>query len=169
MNLVKLKTTEIKALRERLSKEQGGICPLCGKPLNEPCLDHQHKLKKTDEPGVDGAGLVRGVLCRDCNALEGRIWNAMSRHLQPKTVAERVEFLKKLVCYYNKDPEKILYPGCDAPTPKLSKRNFNQLKKLYSAEHPGAKPLEYPKSGKLTEKLKPLYRKYGVSPFNERA
>ena len=110
-DLVRLKTTEIKTLREKLANEQGNVCPLCGKPLTEPCLDHQHKRRKTDEPGVDGAGLVRGVLCRDCNALEGRIWNAMDRHLQPETVKDRVQFLKNLIFYYNKEPQKILYPG----------------------------------------------------------
>lgn len=161
MDLVKLKTTEIQQLREKLAKEQGGVCPLCGKPLTLACLDHQHKRRKADAPGVDGAGLVRGVLCRDCNALEGRIWNAMDRHLQPETVKDRVQFLKNLISYYNKEPQKILYPGEDIPKKKLSKRNFNALKKLSGLK------IEYPKSGYMTKKLEPLYKRYNVSPYND--
>lgn len=165
-DLVRLKTTEIKALRDKLANEQGNVCPLCGRPLVEPCLDHQHKRRKTDEPGVDGAGLVRGVLCRDCNALEGRIWNAMDRHLQPETVKDRVQFLKNLIFYYNKEPQKILYPGEDIPKQKLSKRNFNKLKSAYAKDHPKSKPLEYPTSQCMTKKLEPLYKHYNINPYN---
>lgn len=165
MDLRQLKTTEIKAFREQLLEAQDGICPLCGRYINEPCLDHQHKLRKSDEPGVDGAGQVRGVLCRDCNALEGRIWNAMTRHLQPKTVKDRVEWLKNLIAYYNKEPQKILYPG-SIPRLKVSKRNFNTLKKLYAQDHPKAKSLEYSASGYVTKRLASLFDHYNIQPYN---
>lgn len=163
--LRQLKTTEVKELREQLLTEQRGICPLCGKAITEPCLDHQHKRRKIDIPGYDGAGLVRGVLCRDCNSLEGRIWNAMTRHIQPETVSDRVTWLKNLINYYNKEPQKIIYPG-ETPTKKLSKRNFNILKKLYSQDHPRAKMLEFPKSGLCTKRLQELFDYYKISPWN---
>lgn len=163
--LKELKTTEIKTVREAVLKEQDGLCPLCGKPVVNPCLDHQHKLRKADEPGIDGAGLVRGVLCRDCNALEGRIWNAMNRCLQPATVQERIDFLKNLVSYYNKTPYSMVYPGC-TPKRKVSKRNFNRLNKLYQTDNPSKKPLEYPKKGYMTKNLSVLFDQYNISPYN---
>ena len=39
---------------------QQGRCAVCGKPLDEECLDHDHD-----------TGRVRGVLCFSCNSLEG--------------------------------------------------------------------------------------------------
>jgi len=35
---------------------QNNLCGICGKILNEPCIDHNHKTKK-----------IRGLLCRKCN------------------------------------------------------------------------------------------------------
>lgn len=164
--LRQLKTTEVKQLRHQLLTEQGGRCPLCGTVITEPCLDHQHKRRKADPVGPDGAGLVRGVLCRDCNALEGRIWNAMTRHLQPRTVQDRVRWLQNLISYYNKPASNIIYPG-EAPRQRLSRRNFNTLKKAYAADHPKAKPLTYPRSGYITKTLVPLYEHYGINPYND--
>lgn len=63
MSFKNLKSSEIKELRNKILKEQGFVCPLCGKTITENdkiTLDHQHKIRKTDENGVDG--LVRGVL-----------------------------------------------------------------------------------------------------------
>lgn len=158
-----LKTTEIAQLRTKILEEQQHICPLCGNKISTPCLDHQHKRRKNDTPGVDGAGLVRGVLCRDCNSLEGRIWNAMQRHIQPKTVDDRIRWLKNLINYYNKVPLRIVYPG-ETPKRVVSKRQFNIIKKLYATDHPKAKPLEYPKSGILTKKLEQIFNYYKISP-----
>lgn len=160
--LIVLKTTEIKQLREELLQEQGGCCPLCGRIIEHPCLDHQHRRRKMDEPGPDGAGLVRGVLCRDCNALEGRIWNAMNRCIQPESVHDRSQWLKNLISYYNKAPKKIIYPG-EIPRVKFPKRMYNQLIKLWQVDHPRAQPPAYPASGYLTPSFKALLKKYGLT------
>ena len=90
----------------------------------------------------------------------------MDRHLQPETVKDRVQFLKNLISYYNKEPQKILYPGEDIPKQKLSKRNFNKLKSAYAKDHPKSKPLEYPASQRMTKKLEPLYKHYNINPCN---
>jgi hypothetical protein len=34
----------------------GGLCAICGKQMNGPCVDHDH-----------ATGLVRDLLCRNCN------------------------------------------------------------------------------------------------------
>jgi hypothetical protein len=40
--------------------KQKGLCVVCEKPLNAPCVDHDHK-----------TGAVRGILHRRCNLLVG--------------------------------------------------------------------------------------------------
>ena len=60
MSFKELKSSEIKELRNKILKEQGYVCPLCGKTITEKdkiTLDHQHKIRKTDENGVNGMTL----------------------------------------------------------------------------------------------------------------
>lgn len=60
--LRRLKTSEIAQARIEILETQGGICPLCVEPIAKPALDHDHS-----------KGHVRGVLCLNCNQMEGRI------------------------------------------------------------------------------------------------
>ena len=58
--------------KHRLIQEQNNRCKGCGGEFSGPrdsCLDHCHK-----------TGVVRGVLCRSCNTLLGRIEANASRH-----------------------------------------------------------------------------------------
>lgn len=61
---------ELIQLRDKLLKEQGGLCTLCGNPiaLGDASLDHDHK-----------TGHCRSVLHKWCNALEGRIMGWANR------------------------------------------------------------------------------------------
>lgn len=61
--LEQLKSISISCVREKIFELQQGICPLCGNPIVRPVLDHQHKQRKSDPNGVNGNGLIRGVLC----------------------------------------------------------------------------------------------------------
>ena len=50
---------------DRMNKEQGGLCYLCGKPSckgRSLCVDHNHK-----------TGKVRKLLCFDCNTSIGKL------------------------------------------------------------------------------------------------
>ena len=155
--LRELKTSEIKEVKAQILESQGFRCAICGKPLTleESVLDHQHKMRKSDENGPGGDGLVRGALCQGCNLAEGKITNALFRFLQIRTTKDRVLFLQKLIEYYSKGT----YPFV-----QVSKKNFNKLNKLYSKET--GMVLEYPKSKKLTKKLKVLFEKYNINPYN---
>ena len=75
--IIQLKYVDILKTKEELLKNQDGKCAICGKEisLSEAVLDHQHKNKRSDVNGVIGNGLIRGVLCRDCNCMEGKVWN----------------------------------------------------------------------------------------------
>lgn len=161
-----LKTSEIKEVKAQILESQGFRCAICGKPLTleESVLDHQHKMRKSDENGPDGNGLVRGALCQGCNLAEGKITNALFRFLQIRTTKDRILFLQKLIEYYSKGTYPFVHPTEVKKEPQVSKKNFNKLNKLYSKET--GKVLEYPKSKKLTKKLKVLFEKYNISPYN---
>lgn len=55
--------------QQLLAGKQRGLCALCQRKPTVPCLDHCHS-----------DGVVRGVLCRGCNALLGKIENNAARN-----------------------------------------------------------------------------------------
>lgn len=160
-----LKQNEIPEIREKILLEQNGKCAICGDIIDEKTgvsLDHQHK-RIADNIGSDGAGLIRGVLCRACNVIEGKIWNNMNRYKQPENIQDRIIFLKNLLQYYKKDNYALIHPSEKIKEKSVSKRNYNKLRKLYSGK--AAFP-KYPASGKLTKPLNVLFEKYNISPWN---
>lgn len=164
-----LKTSEIPKIRKQILEEQNFTCPLCGKHIEESdriTLDHQHKNKKSDPNGVNGNGQIRGVLCADCNVCEGKLWNATSRYLKSRCTQDRIDFLKNLIKYYEKPLYDYIHPTEVEKEKDLSKRNFNKLAKLYSEKYPDKKPLEYPKSKKLTKPLEKIYEEFDIPKYN---
>lgn len=71
MSVRKLKTTEVKKVREEMLRRQGGVCALTRYPLDQKdaVLDHDHK-----------TGHVRGVLHRGVNSLLGKLENNHARY-----------------------------------------------------------------------------------------
>lgn len=87
----RLKATEIAPVREALAKHQGGVCPLCNEKFSarkRPALDHDHK-----------TGFIRGVLCLNCNGMEGKV---ISRATRAKSKLTELEWLRNLVDYLEK-------------------------------------------------------------------
>jgi hypothetical protein len=164
-DLTQLKSSDIPEIRSEILEEQGGSCALCNVKITDSTgysLDHQHKLKS--EPyGPDGAGLIRGVLCRACNVLEGKIWNNTQRYMQPENVQDRIDILLGLVEYYKKGTYPLVHPSEKPKEATVSKRNYNKLKKAYSGKK---KFPEYPKSNKLTKNLSGLFEEYSINPYN---
>ena len=83
----KLKSTQVKSTRQAMLESQGYACAICKLPVEEDqaVLDHCHK-----------GGHVRAVLHRGCNAVEGKIVNAMKRY----GVKNPVDFLRNLADYH---------------------------------------------------------------------
>lgn len=160
-----LKSTEVADLRNEILLKQGGKCGLCNEPITDATgysLDHQHKTSK-EILGDDGAGMIRGVLCRACNVWEGKIWNNTQRYRQPKNVQDRIGMLTSLIEYYQRGTYSVIHHTEKAKEPTVSKRNYNKLKKAYVGKK---KFPEYPKSGKLTLALQVLFEEYGIAPYN---
>ena len=164
-NLKQLKSKDKEHYRNQILKEQDGKCSICNQKITEETgisLDHQHKLK-SETIGEDGAGLIRGILCRSCNVWEGRIWNNTQRYKQSKSVQERIDLLESLIKYYKSGTYNLIHPNEKPKQPEVSKRNFNKLNKLYNGKK---KFPVFPKSGKLTKQLEKLFKDYNISPFN---
>lgn len=134
---------DLNSIRQELLKLQDYKCAICGKDLsneqtNNQHVDHQH-LYKSDELGYCGNGLIRGVLCRDCNALEGKIWNNLHRFGKSDKsdpVESRKDWLIKLIDYYNNpyyDSNPILHPKERRPE-KLQKSEYNKILKWYKQQ-----------------------------------
>jgi hypothetical protein len=70
-----------------LAKQEYKCC-LCPEPLSvaTSCLDHDHR-----------SGLIRGVLCRNCNGIEGKIFNLANRAKRTMPVKD---FLGRVILYW---------------------------------------------------------------------
>lgn len=159
--LTNLKTKDIKTIKQMILEKQGYRCAICGKELTleNSVLDHQHKQRKSDKNGVNGDGLVRGVICQEDNLSEGKIWNSTSRFQGARTPQDRIKWLKQLIQYYENGTYPFIHPTEKVPEKSISKRQYNKLKKVCP------KVPEYPKSTHLTKRLKELFDKYKINPF----
>lgn len=90
MQTIRIKRTDVIRVRELLFKKQGGICPLCNRPIERTsgnvCLDHDHR-----------HGHCRAALCRNCNGIEGKVLRWAG---QAKRDGTELEWLKRLVEYW---------------------------------------------------------------------
>lgn len=86
----RIKTAEIPIIKSALVSQQNFVCCLCPEPITvaTACLDHNHK-----------TGLIRGALCRNCNGIEGKIWNLVTRARRSLT---HKDFLGQVILYWIK-------------------------------------------------------------------
>jgi len=113
----RLKAAAIAAYRELELAAQGGRCALCGEPIEtgKAVLDHDHK-----------SGLIRGVLHRGCNALEGNITNALPRNLiTPARLAGIFENWLR----YHSTAKNLLHPSHRTQAERKAKVRKRRAKK----------------------------------------
>jgi len=115
----KLTRSQMTAWKVRqLKVEQGGLCGICGLPIDlsikgEGVIDHDHD-----------TGEVRGVLHRSCNAAEGKVANAAGRWgAKTMKYSAIVEYLKKLVSYLERPGCGVIYPMHKTEDDKREARN----------------------------------------------
>lgn len=155
-NIVELKYSEIKDLRDKLLEEQKNICPITLKiiPEGKATLDHSHKRK------VGGSGLIRGVIGSGANMLLGKIENNAKRN--GITSEELPDVLRRMADFLERDHLPYIHPTEKTKRKKMPKRLFKKLKKLYNIKYPNRKELEYPISGKITEKFEKLFIEFDL-------
>jgi len=74
MKLIQIRPSELNGIKVELLEKQSWICPICGIDLKtlesrDLCVDHEHF----------GDKLIRSVLCRRCNSIEGKVYNSYIR------------------------------------------------------------------------------------------
>jgi hypothetical protein len=117
MTPIRIKDSDVPRVRVALANKQGGVCAICGTTLSsvsgkDACLDHDHS-----------TGRIRGVLCRLCNGLEGKIKNITNR-IKSRCTAET--WLSKLLAYYTEhkeNPQTLLHPTHKTADEKRERRN----------------------------------------------
>lgn len=174
-NLKQMKQKDIKELKEKLWLENDRKCPLLGieVELDKMVLDHIHKLVAED--ASEEKGTIRDALEFRANAMEGKITNNWKRYFgadESKHPIDLPTFLRNLADYLEKgayqdeDGYYYIHPSEVKKEPKMSKRNYNKLKKEYSLSGRKKKFPDYPKSGKLTVGLKKLFEEFKIEPYN---
>lgn len=111
---MRIKVKDIPALRDRIVAEQNGLCWICEVELSQvkACLDHDHD-----------TGRIRGVLCQNCNGIEGKVRNLANRGKRGRT---RYEFISKILSYWNHNSavqRQELHPTHKTEDEKRLRRN----------------------------------------------
>lgn len=172
--LEQLSQKDVLPLKEKLWIKNDKKCPLLQieVPLEKLTLDHIHKLQ-SEEPS-DQKGTIRNSIEFRANAMEGKITNNWKRYFGADTSKHPISlsnFLRNLADYldagaYCENDTYYIHPSEKPKEPKVSKSNYNKLKKLYTLTNRKKKFPEYPKSKKLTKPLKTLFEEFGVNPYN---
>lgn len=86
----RLKAAELPIVKADILAKQQYVCCLCPETLTVAtgCQDHDHR-----------TGLLRGVLCRNCNGIEGKIFNLANRAKRTLTTKD---FLGAIILYWIK-------------------------------------------------------------------
>lgn len=159
---------DLKEIRRIAYEKQKGICPLLQKqiPIEDMVVDHSHR-GNSKNLGTNDAGLIRGIIQRQANVLEGKLTNSFIRFGLHKQDITLPEFLRNLANYLENPPLikfAILHPTEKEKPLKLSKNCFKQLQKEFKIKYPKKKVPLYPKSKKLTKTLKLLFKEFGIDP-----
>jgi Recombination endonuclease VII len=91
--------TDVKKTREKLLKEQEGLCKITGEEAVKPCLDHAH----------DENQLVRGVLSHGINIFVGQIENAYKRRVSWWCKIPLSSLLRKIADYLDTSAKENRY------------------------------------------------------------
>jgi hypothetical protein len=154
-----LKYSEIKNIRENLADKNDNCCPICGRKFSEKIkqtLDHDHD-----------TFLIRDTICNSCNQIEGHIKGKLIRYGLWKQV-DYATYLRKLADHIDKEQLPLVHPSHAPKQRKLQKRSYNELsREIDKANEYLKKKMKippYPKSKRLTKKLKELFDYMGIKP-----
>ena len=131
MKLIQIQNKDLRAWRRQQWIKQKRKCAVTGLPLSfkDSVVDHCHKTK-VEIAGVNGKGLIRGVIHKNINQLEGKISNVYQRY-GLKNIASLPEILRGLANYLENPPvNDCLHPSCVSKI-KRKKLSKSDIKRVY--------------------------------------
>ncbi len=117
----KLTRSQLRPVTMRLLQQQGGICPLCTKPIDltikgEAVCDHDH-----------ATGRIRGALHRSCNAALGKMDHAIGRWgCKVMDYAAIIAWAKNAIAYYEQEPTDMIYQSHQTEEEKRVAKNAKE-------------------------------------------
>lgn len=112
----RLKPSEVIQVTVALLKVQKGRCPLCDSTIQRKkgnaCLDHNHR-----------TGAIRAVLCRNCNGIEGKVFNLANRAKRHRTPEEWMVSLLDYWRHHEANPLPVLHHAHRTEGEKRVRRN----------------------------------------------
>ena len=163
--LVQLERKDVAKHRDKILKEQQFKCGICEMTLlsTQAVLDHLHKRRKSDIPGVNDAGLVRGVLCDGCNRIEGKVAKSAMRFQKDSTPGVPT-LLRKMADYLERPKHLLIHPTEKLVPRKPSKLQYNKLAKIIASKPiPPTLPAFNPR--KVSAPLQKLFDAFNVDPY----
>jgi hypothetical protein len=162
-DLKEITYAEFAKLRYKQWQKQNEICPILKRRIKyeDAVFDHRHK-RKDEEIGVDGKGLLRGVIHKNANVMEGKIARIHRRYGLHKFDIPLPDLLRSIADYIERCPMcfnniRYIHPNERPKTKLLGKRQYNKICKHYFEMYPRSKKIpEFPKSGKLTKEFEKL-------------
>lgn len=105
----KITRGQVRVVTMKLLKEQGGLCPVCAKPISlaqrstsgdGPALDHDHR-----------TGHIRGVLHRSCNGGIGKAESIVGRWITGSMQDEQaiIQDMQRMVNYLLQPNTDLIY------------------------------------------------------------
>ena len=113
---MRLRARDVSNVTKQLRVKQKQVCALCLCDLTEQedkncVLDHDHK-----------TGRIRSVLCRNCNGIEGKVYNLANRAKRRLTVQQWLTRLLKYYEYHATDRTGLLHPTHKTEEEKKAER-----------------------------------------------
>jgi len=164
-----IKQSDLKKIRDFYYKKQKGICPILKikVPFSETVVDHCHGANGRNLGNPEESGLIRGVIHRSSNVIEGKISNSYIRTGLHKTNVTLPEFLRNLADFLENPPLihlKLIHPSEKPKEKRLGKSSYNKLQKAFVKKYPKKKFPDFPKSKKMTKGLRVLFDEMNIKP-----
>ena len=102
---IKLPVSKIALARTAIGLKQEGKCAICQTELGQyQALDHDH-----------GTGYIRGVLCSNCNGIEGKVFNLARRACRGNGPGWWLSRLLEYYAYHSVPRTKFIHPTYRTP------------------------------------------------------
>lgn len=114
---VRISNKDLPAIKRKLMTAQSNVCPLCKRDMTRmqsinQCVDHDHD-----------SGLIRAVLCRNCNGIEGKIKKLAMRAATKEHYEEFLINLGAYVAYHQEPRTNYIHPTHKSTAEKRLAKN----------------------------------------------